>query len=358
VLKLLEPGTLLRDRYRILASVGQGGMGAVYRAEDLRLEGRLCAIKEVRPDFRADDTSLRQAQAQFHREASILARLDHPNLPKVSDYFTQDDHEYLVMDFVAGRDLREILKEAEAEGRMLEERRVLSWVTQLCDALGYLHSQQPPVLHRDIKPSNIKLTPGGLIKLVDFGLVKLMAPDDSGTITVIQGRGTLAYTPLEQYGGDTGHTDARTDIYSLGATLYHLLTHQAPLDAKRRFLQPSALVAPRDLNPQISSRVERALLTAIAMHPDDRPESVASFRGMLVGSYPLPETLSTLVPTAGEWRYAFQKNRLLLVLALLVLVVAIVITLVGPSATSPLSSLTSLWCKAGLGLASLPPLPD
>jgi serine/threonine protein kinase len=320
-------------------------MGAVYRAEDLRLEGRLCAIKEVQPDFRADDASLRQAQAQFHREASILARLDHPNLPKVSDYFTQDDREYLVMDFVAGRDLREILKEAEAEGRMLEERRVLSWADQLCDALGYLHSQQPPVLHRDIKPSNIKLTPGGLIKLVDFGLVKLMAPDDSRTITVIQGRGTLAYTPLEQYGGDTGHTDARSDIYSLGATLYHLLTRQAPLDAKRRFLQPSALPAPRELNPQISSRVERALLAAIAMHPDDRPAGVTGLRELLLGSYSLPQPLSALVPTQGEWQYAFQQNRFLLVLALLALVMALVITLASPPASDPLSSLTSVWLQ-------------
>lgn len=306
-------------------------MGAVYRAEDLRLEGRLCAIKEVRPDFGADDVSWRQAQEQFHREASILARLDHPNLPKVSDYFTEGNREYLVMDFVAGRDLREIFNEAEAEGRMLEERRVLIWAAQLCDALGYLHSQEPPVLHRDIKPSNIKLTPGGLIKLVDFGLVKLMAPDDSRTITVLQGRGTLAYTPLEQYGGDTGHTDVRSDIYSLGATLYHLLTRQPPLDAKRRFLQPEAFRSPRELNPQLSPRVEQALLAAIAMHPDDRPKSVASFRDLLMGSSPLPEPLSALVPTQGEWRYALQQNRRLILLALLAVLAAIIVTLIGPS---------------------------
>ena len=194
--KLLQSGTLLRERYRILSPVGQGGMGAVYRAEDIRLEGRLCAIKEVQPELTEDEITLHQAQEQFHREASILARLDHPNLPKVSDYFTENDREYLVMDFVAGRDLREILNEAEAEGRKLDERRVLKWASQLCDALVYLHSQESPVLHRDIKPSNIKLTPGGVIKLVDFGLVKLMIPDESRTITVLQGRGTVAYTPL------------------------------------------------------------------------------------------------------------------------------------------------------------------
>jgi serine/threonine protein kinase len=329
-------------------------MGAVYRAEDVRLEGRLCAIKEVQPNLGADDVMLRQAQEQFHREASILARLDHPNLPKVSDYFTEGDREYLVMDFVAGRDLREIRRETKSEGRILEERRVLSWATQLCDALDYLHSQEPPVLHRDIKPSNIKLTPGGLIKLVDFGLVKLMAADDSGTITVLQGRGTVAYTPLEQYGGDTGHTDVRSDIYSLGATLYHLLTNQPPLDAKRRFLRPATFRSPRELNPQISSRVERALLAAIAMHPDDRPESVASFRELLMGASPLPEPLSALVPTEGEWRYSLEQSRLLLVLALLALVIAVIVTLIGPSASRPLSSVTSvLWGTLLLMLKSV-----
>jgi serine/threonine protein kinase len=319
-------------------------MGAVYRAEDVRLAGRLCAIKEVRPDWGADTVMWRQAQEQFHREASVLARLDHPNLPKVSDYFTEGDHEYLVMDFVAGRNLREILDEAEEAGQTLDERRVLRWAAQLCDALDYLHSREPPILHRDIKPSNIKLTPGGLIKLVDFGLVKLLAPDDDRTITVLQGRGTVAYTPLEQYGGDTGHTDVRSDIYSLGATLYHLLTCRPPLDAKRRFLNPLAFHSPRELNPQISPRVDRALLAAIAMHPDDRTKDAMSFRDALIGSPVLPEPLSSLVPTQGEWRYALQQNRSLFILALLALIVAVIVTLIRPSTSSPPeAAMGALW---------------
>lgn len=338
MLKLLQAGTLLRDRYRIITPVGQGGMGAVYRAEDIRLEGRLCAIKEIQPDYGVDDLMINQAQEQFHREASILARLDHPNLPKVSDYFTETDREYLVMDFVAGRDLREILNEAVADGKMLDERQILKWAAQLFDALEYLHSQDPPVLHRDIKPSNIKLTPGGLIKLVDFGLVKVLAPDDNRTITVLQGRGTVAYTPLEQYGGDTGHTDVRSDIFSLGATLFHLLTGRPPLDAKQRFLQPDAFRTPKQLNQQISTRVERAVLAAIAMHPDDRLDSIAAFRSSLLGLGPLPEPFSTLVPTQGEWSYAFQETRLLLLLALLALVVAVIVTLIGPTALSTSTS--------------------
>jgi len=191
--------------------------------------------------------------------------------------------------------------------------------------LDYLHSQDPPVLHRDIKPANIKLTPGGLIKLVDFGLVKLLASDDSRTVTVLQGRGTVAYTPLEQYGGDTGHTDVRSDIHSLGATLYHLLTNQPPADAKQRFLTPSALVPPRAINPRVSLATERAILAAIAMHPDQRPPSVAAFKELLHASS-LPPSLLTLVPAQGEWRRAVLENRGLLALVAVMFVLAVLAT--------------------------------
>jgi serine/threonine protein kinase len=324
--RLLAPGTVLRTRYEIIAPVGRGGMGAVYRADDLRLEGRICAIKEIRPDPDATPEELAQAQAQFRREAFTLARLDHPNLPKVSDTFNENQREYLVMDFVGGQDLRQLMEEKRRRGKFLEEARVLQWADQLCDALEYLHGQDPPVLHRDIKPANIKLTPGGLIKLVDFGLVKLLAADDSRTITVLQGRGTVAYTPLEQYGGDTGHTDARSDIYSLGATLYHLLTNQPPADAKQRFLNPNALVFPRAINPRLSPATERAILTAIAMHPDPRPPNVATFRELLHNTSSLPPALIPLVPTQGEWQRAVVENRGLLVLAGVVLALAILAT--------------------------------
>lgn len=323
--RLLAPGVVLRKRYKILAPVGQGGMGAVYRAEDLRLEGRICAIKEVRPDPDASPEALAQAQEQFRREASTLARLDHPNLPKVSDTFTDDQREYLVMDFVDGRDLRQLMEEERRREKFLAERKVLRWADQLGDALGYLHSQDPSVLHRDIKPANIKLTPGGLIKLVDFGLVKLLAVDDARTITVLQGRGTVAYTPLEQYGGDTGHTDVRSDIYSLGATLYHLLTNQPPADAKQRFLNPDALVSPRAINPHISPATERAILAAIAMHPSQRPPTAAAFRELLQNGT-LPPTLLALVPAEGELRRAVIENRGLLALTGVMLVLATLAT--------------------------------
>lgn len=325
VTRLLAPETVLRKRYKIIAPVGQGGMGAVYRAEDLRLEGRVCAVKEVRPDLNATPEALAQAQEQFQREASILARLDHPNLPKVSDTFTERQREYLVMDFVDGPDLRQLMEEKRRLGQFLSEAVVLEWAEQLCDALEYLHNQDPPVLHRDIKPANIKLTPGGLIKLVDFGLVKLLATDDSNTVTVLQGRGTVAYTPLEQYGGDTGHTDARSDIYSLGATLYHLLTNQPPADAKQRFLNPNALMFPRAINPRISPSTERAVLMAIAMHPDPRPPSVAALREQL-HTLSLSTPLLPLVPAQREWRKAVDENLGLLALAGVMFVLAILAT--------------------------------
>lgn len=328
----LALGTVLRSRYKIVELVGQGGMGAVYRAEDLRLEGRQCAVKEVQLETEADFAT--QSREQFHREASVLARLDHPNLPKVSDYFSEEGRDYLVMDFVAGRNLKEIMDEARRQGRFLDEKQVRAWADQLCDALDYLHSQDPPILHRDVKPANIRLTPstgsghrpGGTLKLVDFGLVKLLAPDDSRTITILQGRGTIQYTPLEQYGGDTGHTDIRSDIYSLGATLYHLLTNQAPADVKQRFLRPDSLPSPRSLNPRLSPRVERAILRALEMHPDKRPSSVAEFKAELHSS-PIPEPLIDLLPTEGEWVIAAQENKTLLAITLALIVLAFLITL-------------------------------
>lgn len=325
MLSPLKPGATLRQRYKVIRAVGAGGMGSIYQAEDLRLLGRLCAIKEVLPEPGLNGEARAQAHEQFHREASVLARLDHPNLPKVSDFFDDAGRDYLVMDFVPGPDLKQVMDEARRQGRFLEERKVLAWAAQLCDALEYLHSQDPPILHRDIKPANIKLTPGGLIKLVDFGLVKLMAPDDSRTITILQGRGTAHYTPLEQYGGDTGHTDIRSDIYSLGATLYHLLTNEPPAEAKQRFLRPDSLRPPRSINPAISPRTERAILWAMEMHPDNRPPNIAAFRRALLG---ITGNEIGLPPTEppSPWAEALAANQTLFFLVMGLLLIAILVT--------------------------------
>ncbi|GIV78915.1 serine/threonine protein kinase [Litorilinea aerophila] len=332
MLPILEAGTVLRRRYKILELVGQGGMGAVYKATDLRLDGRICAVKEVLPtlsDPARSKQEMKQISEQFRTEASILSRLDHPNLPKVSDYFTTGGREYLVMDFVDGRDLQEIVREVRQRGEFLPEEQVLGWAGQLLDALEYLHDQQPPVLHRDIKPSNIKLTPHGVVKLVDFGLVKVLQSDDSRTVTVVQGRGTVAYTPLEQYGGDTGFTDVRSDIYSLGATLYHLLAGVPPVDAKERFLRPGCLPPIRQLNPAVSPRVERAIFQALAMHPNERPPSARAFRELLFGTaLPVaPMGVQSAPEPEPSWRELFRQNLHLILTALTLLIIALIVSL-------------------------------
>ncbi len=337
--RLLASGTILRERYKIIELVGRGGMGATYRAQDLRLEGRFCALKESLPDPDATPEELQQSRDQFYQEASTLARLDHPNLPKVSDYFSSNDRDYLVMDFVPGQDLHQVLTNALREGHPLPERQVLVWAEQLCDALQYMHSQQSPVLHRDIKPSNIKVTPSGNVKLVDFGLVKLMSSDEERTITVVQGRGSVQYTPLEQYGSDTGHTDARSDVYALCATLYHLLTGQAPVDAKRRFLKPGSLVPPRQLNPELSPQTERALVWGLAMHPDDRPQDVAELESELLAPSPIGRAIGRLLDRDRPVARFVRLNRGLLGLIAILLVAATIVT-AHPRALTPVATAT------------------
>ncbi len=283
----LKSGEVLRGRYRIQERIGQGGMGNIYLANDLRLEGRNCALKEVEHDRTLPSKLLKEARQQFLHEATVLARLDHPNLPKVSDYFSIGPRDYLVMDYIPGKDLRLRMLDAKQNNTFLAEGDVLDWANQLSDALSYLHNQVPPLVHRDVKPSNMKITPNGLLKLVDFGLVKAMVPDEM-TITVIQGRGTALYTPLEQYGGDGLHTDIRSDIYAFGCTLYHLLTNTPPTDARDRFLHPADFTPPRKLNPAVSPRTERAIMWAMELHPDDRPATADDLRQYLIGSRELP----------------------------------------------------------------------
>jgi serine/threonine-protein kinase len=281
----LKTGDILRGRYRINKIIGQGGSGSIYLADDLRLEGRQCALKEVEHDRTLSEEMMKEAREQFLREATVLARLDHQNLPKVSDFFSINFRDYLVMDYVPGEDLRTLMLDAKRNNEFLSEVDVLNWMSQLADALIYLHEQNPPILHRDIKPSNLKLTPSGLLKLVDFGLVKVAVPGEI-TITIVQGQGTALYTPLEQYGGDTGHTDVRSDIYAMAATMYHLLTNTNPADARTRFLAPKALIAPRLINPMISPRTEKAILWGLSLHPDERPENVRHFHQSLIGDRP------------------------------------------------------------------------
>lgn len=321
----LKSGEILRGRYRIKRIIGQGGMGSIYLADDTRLEGRQCALKEVEHDKSLPPELAREARDQFLREATVLARLDHPNLPKVSDFFSISNRDYLVMDFVPGKDLRALLSEAHQQDHFLAESDVLDWANQLSNALTYLHTQNPPILHRDIKPSNLKVTPDGLLKLVDFGLVKLLAPGEV-TITVMQGQGTALYTPLEQYGGDSGHTDVRSDVYAFGATLYHLLTGEPPADARDRFLRAESFIPPRQINPDVSARTERAIIWAMSLHPDERPESIEQFRQSLATDR---LTLARITPGSNSpWNFLnYPLEQSLIAITLGLTLVSLLITL-------------------------------
>ena len=271
----LQPGQGLNNRYRIVKLLGQGGFGAVYRAWDTSLS-RPCALKENL------DTSS-EAQRQFNREATLLANLSHPNLPRVTDYFfLPEQGQYLVMDLVEGEDLGAMLQRL---GQPLAEADVLPWIAQVCEALTYLHSQNPPVIHRDIKPANIKITPTGKAMLVDFGIAKVYDPHLQTTVGARAV--TPGYSPPEQYGHGT--TDARTDVHALGATLYTLLTAKEPPESVLRSTG-AELPQPRSLNPSISTPVAESILRAMELAPTARFQSSADFRAAItaapVGSAP------------------------------------------------------------------------
>lgn len=323
----LKLGHVLKDRYVIKKAIGRGGMGSIYLANDKRLEGRRCAIKEVLQDSELPPDALEQSRAQFYREASVLAQLDHPTLPKVSDYFSNDNRDYLVMDYVHGDDLKVLMDQARRKNQFLKMDDILSWSKQLADALVYLHGQDPPVIHRDIKPSNLKLNPQGLIKLVDFGLVKQLVPDEL-TITVIQGRGTALYTPLEQYGGDTGHTDKRSDIYAFGATFYHLMTNTPPAEAKQRFLMPESLLPPREINSSIPRDFEKAILRAMALHPDERPEDMLVLRDALLHEHHFDSPISGERLLRASEFFQSSADRIFLTVAIALAITAIVASFV------------------------------
>jgi len=264
-------GEVLKGRYEIESILGEGGMGTVYLAQDL-LTDRLRAIKELYPDPLADEARLQAARLQFRREAEALSKLRHGNIPRVSDYFDIDENDYLVMDFIEGESLADILNRMKRP----TERLVYAWLEQILDALDCCHRHQ--VLHRDIKPANIILTPEGQVMLVDFSLVKVYDPRNPRTATIVRGLGTPEYTPLEQYDSGAGHTDARSDIYALGATLHHLLTGQAPQPVSQRILNPDTQPALQELNPKISPWMAQFVQRAMAIHPQDRFESVREMR--------------------------------------------------------------------------------
>lgn len=300
-------------------------MGAVYLADDLRLPGRQCALKEVAPPLSEDKETASRAREALKAEAAVLSQLDHPGLPHVTDHFEADGNVFLVMDFVPGNDLKSILDEARRRGRELDEAQIVSWAEQLCDVLEYLHRQDPPVIHRDVKPANIKLTPDGQVRLVDFGLAAPMPSGGGVTATIVAGGGSRAYQPLEQH-GESSDAGPRADIYALGATLYHLLSGHAPQSAQVRFLAPGKMPPLTDVRPGVSQRVASAVSAAMELHPDDRPASVGQLRRMLSGG----AAGSTSGIGSGQWSVAVRRNAWLLALTVTLLLAALALTTARP----------------------------
>ena len=262
----LAVGEILQKRYRIDAEMEQGGMANIYRAWDARLDIPV-AVKEMLPQPGLGPQALADLRRQFKREARILARLDHPNLVRVLDSFSQDDSEYLVMNFVEGESLGERVDRAGAA----PEAQVLAWADQLLSALAYCHSQG--VIHRDVKSHNVIIRSDGQAVLVDFGLVKLWDPVDPYTKTVMRGLGTPAFAPPEQFELDAKHTDERCDIFSLGATLYHALTGELPPTSALRTANPEQIVSLRSIMPGVSQQTETVVMKAMELARSKRWQS-------------------------------------------------------------------------------------
>lgn len=255
----MQPGTLLNQRYEILAVVGQGGMGTVYKAEHVRLHS-IVAVKEIRGTG-AEGVEKRQELEACEHEAQFLVRLNHTHLPKVTDAFIENDNFYLIMEFIEGVTLDSRL--AAAGGAPVDVLQGVEWGLQIADVLAYLHSQEPPIIFRDLKPSNVMVQPDGAIKLIDFGIARHFQEGASKDTSLL---GSVGYSPPEQFG--KGQTDQRSDVYAFGATLHHLITGRDPA------LTPFKFAPANKLNLQVPDSLANLLEMCLSIEPKDRPQSI------------------------------------------------------------------------------------
>ena len=298
---LLPASQMLYRRYLVMRRLARGGQSAVYLALDTFEKNAQRAIKEMsesslRPDERE------KALNDFSREASMLARLDHPALAKVYHTFVDGQKHYLVMEFVEGHNLEDELVETN---RPLEWERVLDWSIALCDVLTYLHGQTPPIIYRDLKPANVMLTPARTIKLVDFGIARWLNPNRAHDTAQL---GTDGYAPLEQY---SARSEPRSDLYALGASMYHLLTGRVPESAPLRIAGRS-LVPIRGINPGVPEAMERVVTQALNTHPKDRFVDAAAMRVALERVRQpdaFPRSRVTMVPAPSSGRIGHATNR-------------------------------------------------
>lgn len=269
-LERLQRGTTLQDRYLILEIIGTGGMSSVYKGRDLHFPNvqKLVAIKEM-THMVSDKTMYEMVVTNFEREADLLATLSHPAIPRIYDYFTHNNGLYLVMEYIAGKDLEAILQESD---EFLPEDQVVSWAIEVCDVLSYLHNHRPePIVFRDVKPSNVMVDQHGHIRMIDFGIAKIFQPGQKGTMI-----GTEGYSPPEQYRGEASPAG---DIYALGATLHHLLTRRDPR------IEPPFSFAERpitSINPNVTNEFESVINTSLAYDPKSRFPSAEAMKNALM----------------------------------------------------------------------------
>jgi serine/threonine protein kinase len=266
----LPPQSLLQQHYVIVGQAGKGGMGAVYQAVDTRDTHRRVAIKEMSQGH-LSDAGLAEATAQFQREAALLGMLSHPNLPHIYDAFNERGRSYLVMDFIDGKTLLQLLKESGF--RPLPVAQVLGYALQLCDVLAYLHQQHPPIIFRDLKPTNVMVTANGHVFLIDFGIARIFKEGQEQDTALL---GSPGYAAPEQHG--SAQTNPRSDLYSLGATLHCCLTGRDPYNADDRFTFPPV----RQYNPQAPVELDQLIQRLLALDERQRPASAVEVGQALV----------------------------------------------------------------------------
>ncbi|HYL60522.1 MAG TPA: serine/threonine-protein kinase, partial [Candidatus Acidoferrales bacterium] len=268
---MIAPNTIIGGRYRVMNPLGGGGMKLVYLAEDLRLAARPCALAEMVDSFTSPDMQ-KQAIAAFQREADMLAQLSNEHIPRVFDRFSDQNHHYLVMEYIEGTTLEDQLK---AAGGKLPERDVIDFALQVLDTLEYLHNLSPPVIYRDLKPSNVMITPSGLVKLIDFGIARLFQPLSNATMI-----GTQGYAPPEQY---RGKAEARSDLYALGATMHHALSGRDPALEPPFSFPPLHTLCP-NATPALADLVDHALKYDVVLRIHDAAEFKEQLQAIKAGA--------------------------------------------------------------------------
>lgn len=296
--KQLQPGSILVNRYAIQEVIGIGGMGSVYRARDLHFPNvvKLVAVKEM--IIQARDSLVRQTIVQnFEREANILVTLNHPSITRIFDYFSHNERSYLVLEYIQGKDLEELLNQSQT---FFSEAQVVQWAIELCDVLSFLHNHKPePIIFRDMKPSNVMINQTNHVILIDFGIAKNFRSAQKGTMI-----GTEGYSPPEQYRGEAS---PQADIYALGATLHHALTRSDPR------LEPPFTFADRPIrktNPAVSQELEAVVSTALQYNPADRYHTAEEMKEALISAGRKTGIL-TNVPAAPHAAAAGENSQIL-----------------------------------------------